>query len=104
MKQNWDLMEMADVRENPKKRLEEHCRELESKNIELSKLVLGQEALIGVEDLIWDTIIVEASKVWPYLDFIQDKEGATQVAKKYIQMAKQDVNKRPMELKVQSAF
>ena len=63
MKQNQDLMEMADVREDLKKKVEEHCRELESKNSELSKLVLGQVALIGEKQLIWDMIIVEENKV-----------------------------------------
>ena len=41
MKQNQDLMEMADVREYLKKKLEEHCRELERNNIELLRLVSG---------------------------------------------------------------
>ena len=94
MKQNWDLMEMADVREDLKKKVEEHCRELESKNSELSKLVSCQEALIGVNHLIWDTIIVEAHKVWPYLDFIQDKEDSVHAAKKHIQTTKLDLHKR----------
>ena len=39
MKQNQDLMEMADVREDLKKKVEERYKELESKNSELSKLV-----------------------------------------------------------------
>ena len=69
MKQNLDLMEMANVREDLKKKIEEHCTELERKNSELSKLVSGQETLIGAKHLIWDAIIVEANKVQTYLGF-----------------------------------
>ena len=42
-------------------------------------------------------IIVEADKLRPYLDFIQDKEGATQAEKKYIHMEKQGLNKIPLD-------
>ena len=47
-------MDMANVREELKKKVEEHCKELEGKNSELEKQVLGQEALIGAKHLIWD--------------------------------------------------
>ena len=63
-------MDMANVREELKKKVEECCRELEGKNSELEKQVLGQEALIGAKHQIWDQIIVEANKVQTYLDFI----------------------------------
>ena len=52
MKQNRDLMEMANVREDLKKKIEEHYRELERKNSELAKLVSGQGALVGARHLI----------------------------------------------------
>ena len=68
-------MDMANVREELKRKVEERCRELEGKNSELEKQVLGQASLIGLKHLIWDQIIVEANKVQPYLDFIQDKEN-----------------------------
>ena len=42
-------------------------------------------------------IIAEATKLQPYLDFIQDKDDATQEAKNYIHMAKHDLNKRPLD-------
>ena len=45
-------MEMADVREDMKKKVEERCIELESNNSELSKIFLGQEALIKAKHLI----------------------------------------------------
>ena len=41
MKQNRDLMEMVDVREDLKKKVEEHCKELEDKINELTKQVSG---------------------------------------------------------------
>ena len=77
-------MEIADVRQDLKKKVDECWRELESKNNELSKLVSGQTSLIGENHLIWDEIIVESKKVWTYLDFIQDKESTVQETKKHI--------------------
>ena len=64
---------MDNVKEGLKKKVEECCKELEDRNSELTKQVLGQAALIGAKHLIWDMIIVEANKVWPYFAFIQDK-------------------------------
>ena len=75
---------MANIKEGLKKKVEECCKELEYKNDELKKQALGQEALIGANHLIWDMIIVEATKAWPYLDFIQDKENIVQADKKHI--------------------
>ena len=43
-------------------------------------------------------IIVEATKIQPYLDFIQNKESVVQEAKKHIQTAKLDLNKRPLDI------
>ena len=68
-------MDMANVKEGSKKKVEEHCKELEDKNNELKKQVLWQTTLIGEKHLIEDMIIVEANKVRPYLDFIQDKDS-----------------------------
>ena len=82
--QNRDLMDMASVREELKKKLEERCKELEGKNNELTNQVSGQEALIGEKHLILDMIIVEETNLRAYLDFIHDKESATQAAKKNI--------------------
>ena len=68
---------MAEHKEKLRKTLEDQCKELEENKNKLTKQVSGQEALLGEKHLIWDMIIAEASKLWPYLDFIQDKEGAT---------------------------
>ena len=40
---------------------------------------------------------MEDNKVWPYLDFIQDKENTIQAAKKHIQAAQFDLHKRPLD-------
>ena len=69
------MMDMANVKEWLKNKVEERCKELEDKNDKLTKQVPGQAALIGTKHLIWDMIIVEATKVCPYLYFIQDKEN-----------------------------
>ena len=84
MKQNRDLMDMANVKEGLKKKVEERCKELEDNKSELRKQVSGQEALIGAKHLIWDMIIVEATKVRPYLEFIQDNENIVQESKTHI--------------------
>ena len=64
---------MAEKKEKDRKILEDKCREMIEKNNKLEKQVSGQEALQGVEHLIWDVLIVEVSKLRPYLDFILDK-------------------------------
>ena len=42
-------------------------------------------------------IILEANKVWPYFDFIQDKENTMQASKKHIQEVQFDLHKRPLD-------
>ena len=69
------MMDMANVKEWLKNKVEERCKELEDKNDKLTKQVSGQVTLIGTKHLIWDMIIVEENKFLPYLDFIQDKES-----------------------------
>ena len=46
-----DLMDMADIK-GVRKKLEEHCKELEDKNDKLTKLASCQVALQGVSHLI----------------------------------------------------
>ena len=70
---------------------------MERKSNELSKLASSQVALIGTRHLIWDMIIVEANKLHPYLDFIQDKENIIKAAIKHIQEAQFDLHKRPLD-------
>ena len=41
-------MDMANVKEKLKKKVEERCKELEDKNNEFTKQVSGQKSLIGV--------------------------------------------------------
>ena len=64
---------MANIKEGSKKKVEEHCKELEAKNNELTKHISGRVALIGEKNIICDMIIVEENKVQPHLDFIRDK-------------------------------
>ena len=70
---------------------------MERKNNELSKLVLGQVALVGARHLIWDMIIEEEDKVHTYLDFIQYKENTIQASRKHIEEAQCDLQKRPLD-------
>ena len=79
---------MAELKEELIKKLEDHCKELEDNNNKLTKQVSGQASLQGEKHLIWDMIIVEANKLQPYLDFIQDKGCVTQEVEKYIHRAK----------------
>ena len=71
---------------------------MERKSNELSKLASSQVALIGARHFIWDMIIVEANKVHPYLDFIQDKENTIKAAIKHIQEAQLDLYKIPLDI------
>ena len=96
-KQNRDLVDMAKNKEKTRKMLEDKCKELVENNDKLTKQVSGQAALQGAKHLIWDVIIAEEAKLWPYLDFIWDKDTAAHAAKKNVQIEKQDLNKRPMD-------
>ena len=51
-KHNQDLMDMANVKEGLKKKVEKRCKELEDKNIELTKQVSSQATIIGEKHLI----------------------------------------------------
>ena len=47
--------------------------------------------------MIWDQIIIEADKFWPYLDFIEDQEIAMGEAKKQVLTVLGEVQKNPLE-------
>ena len=44
--------------------------------------MVGKFALQGARHLIWDQIIMETDKFWPYLDIIEDQEFSMREAKK----------------------
>ena len=69
--QNHNLEDISLKKEEEKKKLEERYQELINKNVKLTKQVIGQMALQGARDLIWDGIIREANKFRLYLDYIQ---------------------------------
>ena len=77
--------------------MEERCQELINKNTKLTKQVVGQMALQGARNLIWDEIIREANNFRLYLDYIADQESALKVARKNILIVKQGLNKKPMQ-------
>ena len=83
-------------KEKEKKEVEEKCQELINRNTKLTKQVVGQMALQGSRQMIWDKIILEANKFRPYLDYIANQEDALKVAKWKILLVKQELNKKPM--------
>ena len=44
--------------------------------------MVGKLALQGARHLIWDQIIMEDDKFWPYLDIVEDQEITIKEAKK----------------------
>ena len=48
----------------------------------------GHTTLQGAKQLIWDVLIIEATNLIPYLDFILDKDIVTQEAEQNIMMVK----------------
>ena len=66
-KHNKNLEEKILKREQENKEVEEKCQELMNRNTKLTKQVVGQMALQGARNMIWDKIILEANK----LDHIQ---------------------------------
>ena len=65
-------------------------------NTKLSQQVVGKLSLQGARHLIWDQIIIEANKFWPYLDFIEDQESAMVEAKKKVLTVLGEIQKRPL--------
>ena len=51
-KQNKDLMDMDELKEEIRKKMEDHCKELEDKNKKVAKQVSGQVSLQGEKNLI----------------------------------------------------
>ena len=65
-------------------------------NSKLSQQVVSKISLQGARHLIWDQIIIEADKFWPYLDFIKDQESAMVEAKKKVLTVLGEIQKRPL--------
>ena len=63
----------------------------------MTKHVIGQLQVQGVKHLIWDDIIEEASEFRPYLDYILDKEEVIYSSKKAVTLAREKINKKPIE-------
>ena len=55
------------------------------------------EASTGAKHIIWDFIILEATKLRPYLDYILDKERVLQAAKQSVTIVKEKLNKKPVD-------
>ena len=58
------------------------------------KHVIGQLQVQGKKQIIWDSIIEEEDKFWPYLDYILDKEVVIHSSRKVLTIARQNLNKR----------
>ena len=75
LKQQIEELEKERVKEKQgREKTEEKCQELIQQNTKLSQQVVGKISLQGARHLIWDKIIIEADKFWPYLDFVEDQE------------------------------
>ena len=76
---------------------EAKCQDLQTKNDKLTKQVLGQLQVQGEKHIIWDAIIEEANKFRPYLDYILDKELVIQSSRQDLAVAREKMNKKPVE-------
>ena len=91
-------MERERVKEKQgREKAEEKCRELAQQNGNLSQQVIEKLALQGMRHLIWDQIIIEANNFWLYLSVIEDLGSAMREAKKQVQVARAEVNKKPLQ-------
>ena len=70
---------------------------MQSKNEKLGQQVTGQEVVHGEKHIIWDSLILEATKLIPYLDYILDKERVLQEAKQSVTIVKEKLNKKPVD-------
>ena len=76
---------------------EPKCQKLQTKNDKLMKQVIGQETVQGENHLIWDAIIIEADNFIPYLDYILDKEVVIHSSRKIMAVAREKLNKKPVD-------
>ena len=95
--QNKNMESLALKREQERKAWEEKCQELQSKNDKLMKQVTRQPSLEGVKHIIWDTLILEASKLRTYLYYILDKEVVIQSTKQSVTPIREILNKKPID-------
>ena len=97
LKQQIEELEKERVKEERgREKAEDKYQELAQQNDKLSQQVVDKLALQGSRHLIWDQIIMESDKFWPYLDIIEDHEIAMKEAKKQAQIVSTEVNKRPL--------
>ena len=68
------------------------CQELQTKNDKLMKEVIGQFPVQGGKHIIWDSIIKEANKFRPYLDYVLDKEVVIHSSRKIMTVAREKMN------------
>ena len=64
-----ELEEEKEKEEQRRKEIDKKCQELTQQNAKLGKQVVGNMALWGARHLIWDQIIIESSKLRPFLEF-----------------------------------
>ena len=83
LRQQVEEVEKERVKEKQgREQAEEKCQELTQQNDKLSRQVIDKLALQGTKHMIWDEIIIEADKFWPYLRVVEDLELAMREAKK----------------------
>ena len=59
--------------------------------------VASQLQVQGEKHIIWDAIIEEANKIWPYLNYILDKELVIHSSKQVLTVAREKLNKKPID-------
>ena len=58
------------------------------------KQVTGQSSVQRAKHIIWDSLIAEANKLRPYLDFVLDKEDVIQSSKQSETASRERLNKK----------
>ena len=70
---NQNLADAIKKKEEERKTLENKNRELMDKNEKLMKKLTIQLPVQGARHLLWDILILEATKIRPYLNYIQER-------------------------------
>ena len=95
--QNKNLENVTLKKEEERKYWECKCKDLLDKNEKLMNQVTGRLHVQGAKHIIWDMIIVEATQLRPYLDYILDKEIVIQAARHNVAAVKEVLNKNPID-------
>ena len=88
-------VELAKLSESKKQILQDR-NQLQKKFNELKEKSIGKGPLQGAKHIIWDTLSIEITKFWHYLNFIDDLNILINLAHQRLKLVNEHIEKRPL--------